>query len=157
MHLTASVPSGGRVSNSSKEAWTACTACMLELMVPVKACWADVCKIQRTNKQRWQLESLQLHRHVSYSYRDQNPSFRTRDVTMNREPVENRFNNDDSNRLRCQTNRDTIGGIYINMSLRGNQENTVSLLFISSTCWQRFNLRLIQLVWYDLCSIVSQN
>lgn len=47
MHLTASVPSGGRASNSSSEACTAWTACMLELMVPVKACWADVCNRNR--------------------------------------------------------------------------------------------------------------
>ena len=36
--LTASVPSGGRVSKSSREAWAAWTACILELMVPVRAC-----------------------------------------------------------------------------------------------------------------------
>lgn len=28
-------------------AWAACTACMLELMVPVRACWAEVCKTRR--------------------------------------------------------------------------------------------------------------
>lgn len=50
MHLTASVPSGGRASSSSREAWTACTACMLELMVPVKACWADVCNRYREHR-----------------------------------------------------------------------------------------------------------
>lgn len=41
--LTASVPRGGRESKSSREAWAAWTACMLELMVPVRACCADVC------------------------------------------------------------------------------------------------------------------
>lgn len=42
-NLTASVPSGGRVSKSSREAWAAWTACILELMVPVRACCAEVC------------------------------------------------------------------------------------------------------------------
>lgn len=42
-NLTASVPRGGRVSKSSREAWAAWTACILELMVPVRACWAEVC------------------------------------------------------------------------------------------------------------------
>lgn len=45
--LTASWPRGGRVSKSSRVAWAACTACMLELMVPVSACWAEVCKARR--------------------------------------------------------------------------------------------------------------
>lgn len=40
--LTASVPSGGRASRSSREACAAWTACMLELMVPVRACCAEV-------------------------------------------------------------------------------------------------------------------
>lgn len=43
LNLTASVPSGGRVSKSSREAWAAWTACILELMVPVRACCAEVC------------------------------------------------------------------------------------------------------------------
>lgn len=47
LRLTASVPSGGRLSQSSREAWAACTACMLELMVPVSACWAEVCRSDR--------------------------------------------------------------------------------------------------------------
>ncbi|TNN53121.1 hypothetical protein EYF80_036703 [Liparis tanakae] len=42
VRLTASVPSGGSVSKSSSEAWAACTACMLQLMVPVSACWAEL-------------------------------------------------------------------------------------------------------------------
>lgn len=42
--LTASVPSGGSTSRSSREACAAWTACMLELMVPVRACCAEVCR-----------------------------------------------------------------------------------------------------------------
>lgn len=44
--LTASCPRGGKVSKSSSVAWAACTACMLELMVPVRACWAEVCNTE---------------------------------------------------------------------------------------------------------------
>lgn len=40
---TASVPNGGKVSKSSRAAWAAWTACILELIVPVRACWAEVC------------------------------------------------------------------------------------------------------------------
>lgn len=49
LQLTASVPRGGRLSQSSREAWAACTACMLELMVPVSACWAEVCRNRQHN------------------------------------------------------------------------------------------------------------
>lgn len=41
------------MSKSSREAWAACTACMLELMVPVKACWADVCGDKRSSLLQW--------------------------------------------------------------------------------------------------------
>lgn len=42
--LTASCPRGGRVSKSSREAWAAFTAFILEFIVPVRACWAEVCR-----------------------------------------------------------------------------------------------------------------
>lgn len=37
-----SCPSGGRLSTSSRSIWAFCTACMLVLMVPIRACWAEL-------------------------------------------------------------------------------------------------------------------
>lgn len=58
-YLTASVPRGGSVSKSSREACAAWTACMLELMVPVRACCAEVCGHNKV---------LSLLYHTTYVY-----------------------------------------------------------------------------------------
>lgn len=42
MTQTMSCPSGGRLSTSSRSIWAFCTACILELMVPISACWAEL-------------------------------------------------------------------------------------------------------------------
>lgn len=44
-----SCPRGGRLSTSLRSACACCTACMLVLMVPIRACWAEVCKAEQGN------------------------------------------------------------------------------------------------------------
>lgn len=41
--VTMSCPSGGRLSTSPRSTWACCTACMLVLMVPIRACCAELC------------------------------------------------------------------------------------------------------------------
>lgn len=45
------------MSKSSRVAWAACTACMLELMVPVSACWAEVYK-ERSKREHLREEKI---------------------------------------------------------------------------------------------------
>lgn len=45
-------PSGGRLSTSPRSIWAFCTACILVLMVPIRACWAEL-YTQRTKMGRF--------------------------------------------------------------------------------------------------------
>lgn len=49
---TMSCPSGGRLSTSSRSIWAFCTACMLVLMVPIRACWAELYVSKKKKKKK---------------------------------------------------------------------------------------------------------
>ena len=45
-----SCPSGGRLSTSPRSIWACCTACILVLMVPIRACWAELWRAEKINE-----------------------------------------------------------------------------------------------------------
>lgn len=47
---TMSCPSGGRLSTSPRSIWAFCTACILVLMVPIRACWAELWVYRKINR-----------------------------------------------------------------------------------------------------------
>lgn len=57
------------MSKSSRVAWAACTACMLELMVPVSACWADVCNTRAGEMECLEAEKVKNSR-LGKEYKD---------------------------------------------------------------------------------------
>lgn len=50
-YSTMSCPSGGRLSTSPRSIWAFCTACILVLMVPTRACCAELC----TQYKKWRI------------------------------------------------------------------------------------------------------
>lgn len=47
LYNTMSCPRGGRLSTSPRSIWAFCTACILVLMVPIKACCAELCTFRK--------------------------------------------------------------------------------------------------------------
>lgn len=45
-----SCPSGGRLSTSPRSIWAFCTACILVLMVPIRACCAELYNTQENTQ-----------------------------------------------------------------------------------------------------------
>lgn len=50
LYSTMSCPSGGRLSTSPRSIWAFCTACILVLIVPIRACCAELYAYRKTNR-----------------------------------------------------------------------------------------------------------